>query len=110
MRAARPDAVDRRTGHFLGWKTGGDGCARLTQSLQAGPASEPLANMAGIVDFDEMMSAVLTNARTAVLSVNSMDTHLIQPGTVKSLESLMRRAADVARQMMLFASKPPRKD
>lgn len=83
---------------------------RLTQSLQAGPASEPLANMAGIVEFDEMMSAVLTNARTAVLSVNSMDTHLIQPGTVKSLESLTRRAADVARQMMLFASKPPRKD
>lgn len=53
-------------------------------------------------------TAVLTNARMAAQSVSSADADAIQPVTVQNIETLSRCAADVARQMMAFASRTPR--
>jgi len=81
---------------------------RLSQALQAGGSSNGLADLSGFAELDEMMAAVLANARAAVLSVSGPDAEAIQPGTLQSIESLTRRAAEVARQMALFAARPPR--
>jgi hypothetical protein len=82
--------------------------ARLSEALEVGPSGDRLGGLSGVVEFDDMMAAVLANARTAVLSVSGTVAEAIQPGTLKSIESLTRRASEVAQQMVRFASQPPR--
>lgn len=81
---------------------------RLSEALQSGPSGGTLASLSGVAELDEMMAAVLANARTAVMSLSGPVAEAIQPVTLRSIESLTRRAAEVARQMVLFASQPPR--
>jgi PAS domain S-box-containing protein len=82
--------------------------ARLSEALEIGPTGNRMGGLSGVVEFDDMMAAVLANARTAVLSVSGTVAEAIQPGTLTSIESLTRRASEVAHQMLRFASQLPR--
>lgn len=116
--AVRADAVPSTDGGVLGTiliftdlsarRAAEDARARLSEALETGPAENRLGGLSGVVEFDDMMSAVLANARTAVMSVSGTAAEAIQPGTLKSIESLTRRAAEVAQQMVRFASQHPR--
>jgi hypothetical protein len=116
--AVRAEAVPSTDGGVLGTilmftdlsarRAAEDARARLADALESGAAGNRLGGLSGVVDFDDMMAAVLANARTAVVSVSGAAAEAIQPGTLKSIESLTRRATEVAQQMMRFASQPPR--
>ncbi len=116
--AVRADAVPSTDGGVLGTilmftdlsarRAAEDARARQSEALEPGPADNRLGGFSGVVEFDDMMAAVLANARTAVMSVSGTAAEAIQPGTLKSIESLTRRAAEVAQQMVRFASQPPR--
>jgi PAS domain S-box-containing protein len=116
--AVRADAVPSTDGGVLGTiliftdlsarRAAEAARARLSEALEVGPSGDRLGGLSGVVEFDDMMAAVLANARTAVLSVSGTVAEAIQPGTLKSIESLTRRASEVAQQMVRFASQPPR--
>ena len=116
--AVRADAVPSTDGGVLGTilmftdlsarRAAEDARARLAEALENGASGTPLGGLSGVVEFDDMMAAVLANARTAVMSVSGTAAEAIQPGTLKSIESLTRRAAEVAQHMVRFASQPPR--
>lgn len=81
---------------------------RLSHVLRGEEAGDPLAQLSGVAELDEMMEGVLANARAAVMSLSGPVAEAIQPATLRSIEALTRRAAEVARQMVLFASQRPR--
>lgn len=82
---------------------------RLSHVLQGDEAGDQLTQLSGVAELDEMMEGVLANARAAVMSLSGPVAEAIQPATLRSIEALTRRAAEVARQMVLFASQRPQK-
>jgi PAS domain S-box-containing protein len=82
---------------------------RLSHVLRGEDAGDQLTQLSGVAELDEMMEGVLANARAAVMSLSGPVAEAIQPATLRSIEALTRRAAEVARQMVLFASQRPQK-
>jgi PAS domain S-box-containing protein len=60
----------------------------------------------GEAALKEMMETVLANARLAVLTISGTD-QALQPAALTSIQSLTSRAAELAQQMMAFASRGP---
>jgi len=116
--AVRAEAVPSPDGGMLGTilvftdlrdrRAAEDARARLSKALEGGASDSALGSPSGVAEFDDMMAAVLSNARAAVMSVSGTAAEAIQPETLKSIESLTRRAAEVAQQMARLASRPPR--
>jgi PAS domain-containing protein len=55
-------------------------------------------------EFDKMLEAVLANARLAMLSITDSEEEGSRPVALRNVESLTRRAAELTRQMVMFAA------
>jgi hypothetical protein len=78
---------------------------RLAQDVSAPPKqTTPLDGQAAL---KEVMETVLANARLAVLTISGTDAQALQPEALTSIQSLTSRAAELAHQMMAFASREP---
>jgi two-component system, chemotaxis family, sensor kinase Cph1 len=55
-------------------------------------------------EFDRMLEAVLANARLAMMSITGSEEETSQPVALRNIESLTRRAAELTRQMVMFAA------
>jgi len=82
---------------------------RLSRTIAAGGAEEG-SSPGESAEFGQVMDAVLTNARLAVTSISGAGEEAHHPVALRSIESLTRRAAELARQMLSFASRSPRTD
>jgi PAS domain-containing protein len=83
---------------------------RLVHALETRPrGEETLSSPLGDNEFGKMMEAVLENAKLAVHSVGGPEAGAVHGTAFRSIEMLTRRAAALARQMLAFASQPPRK-
>ena len=117
--AVRADAVPSTDGGILGTiliftdltarLAAEEARTRLTHVLRGDAAGDKLAQHSGVAELDEMMEGVLANARAAVMSLSGPVAEAIQPATLRSIEALTRRAAEVARQMVQFASQRPQR-
>ena len=90
--AVRADAVPSPDGDTLGTillftdlsarRAAEQARARLSNALDGGAADSPQGSPSGVAEFDDVMAAVLANARTAMLRVSGTAAEAIQPETL----------------------------